>query len=146
MQLFGKTRMWSRHELKSSYDVVIVGAGAHGLASAYYLGKYHGVRKIALLDKSYLGAGASGRNTAILRSNYRTPEGIVFYDASLKLYEQLSRDLDWNLLFSQCGHLTLAHNDSSVTGLRVRAENNQLLGVDSRIIYPEEIQKVVPKM
>ena len=94
MQLFSKGRMWRSHELRSSYDVVIVGAGAHGLAAAYYLGKEHGVRKIALLEKSYLGAGASGRNTAILRSNYRTPEGISFYDASLKLYERMSRELD----------------------------------------------------
>ncbi len=138
--------MWRRHELKGSYDVVIIGAGVHGLAAAYYLGKEHGVRKIALLDKSYLGAGASGRNTAILRSNYRTPEGISFYDASLKLYEQLSRELDWNLLFSQCGHLTLAHNDSSITGLRVRAENNQLLGVNSRMVDIQEIGKIVPSI
>jgi sarcosine oxidase subunit beta len=144
MQLFDKTRMWRRHELKPSYDVVIVGAGAHGLAAAYYLGKEHGVKKIALLDKSYLGAGASGRNTAILRSNYRTPEGISFYDASLKLYEHLSQELEWNLLFSQCGHMTLAHNDSSITGLRVRAENNQLLGVNSRMIDTEEIRKLAP--
>jgi sarcosine oxidase, subunit beta len=146
MQLFSKNRMWRQHELRSSYDVIIVGAGVHGLAAAYYLGKEHGVRKVALLDKSYLGAGASGRNTAILRSNYRTPEGIPFYDASLKLYEGLSRELDWNLLFSQCGHLTLAHSDSSVTGLRVRAENNQLLGVNSRIIGREEIGKLVPSL
>jgi sarcosine oxidase subunit beta len=146
MQLFSKNRMWRQHELRSSYDVIIVGAGVHGLAAAYYLGKEHGVRKVALLDKSYLGAGASGRNTAILRSNYRTPEGILFYDASLKLYEGLSRELDWNLLFSQCGHLTLAHSDSSVTGLRVRAENNQLLGVSSRIIGREEIAKLVPSL
>jgi sarcosine oxidase, subunit beta len=138
--------MWRRHELRSSYDVIIIGAGAHGLAAAYYLGKEHGVRKIALLEKSYLGAGASGRNTAILRSNYRTPEGISFYDASLKLYEQMSRELDWNVLFSQCGHLTLAHNDSSVAGLHVRAENNQLLGVNSRVIDLEEISKVVPSL
>src|ERR1700736_687132 len=146
MQLFSKGRMWRSHELRPSYDVVIVGAGAHGLAAAYYLGKEHGIRKIALLDKSYLGAGASGRNTAILRSNYRTSEGISFYDASLKLYEQLSRDLDWNLLFSQCGHMTLAHNDSSVAGLRVRAENNQLLGVNSRMIDIAEISKLAPSI
>lgn len=138
--------MWRHHELRSSYDVAIVGSGVHGLAAAYYLGKHHGIRKVALLNKSYLGAGASGRNTAILRSNYRTPEGILFYDASLKLYEQMSRELGWNVLFSQCGHLTLAHSDASVTGLRVRAENNQLLGVNSRIIYPEEIQKLVPSL
>jgi sarcosine oxidase subunit beta len=146
MQLFSKNRMWRRHELRPSYDVVIVGAGVHGLAAAYYLGKEHGVRKIALFEKSYLGAGASGRNTAILRSNYRTPEGIPFYDASLKLYEGLSRELGWNVLFSQCGHLTLAHSDSSVTGLRVRAENNQLLGVNSRMVDPPEIGKLVPSL
>jgi sarcosine oxidase, subunit beta len=146
MKLFNKARMWRSHELRSSYDVVIVGAGAHGLAAAYYLGKEHGVRRIALLEKSYLGAGASGRNTAILRSNYRTPEGISFYDASLKLYEQMSRELNWNVLFSQCGHLTLAHNDSSVAGLHVRAENNQLLGVNSRVIDLDEISKLAPSL
>jgi sarcosine oxidase subunit beta len=146
MQLFSKSRMWRRHNLRPSYDVVIVGAGVHGLAAAYYLGKEHGVRKVAVLDKNYLGAGASGRNTAILRSNYRTPEGIPFYDASLRLYERMSRELGWNVLFSQCGHLTLAHSDSSVTGLRVRAENNQLLGVNSRIIELEAIGKLVPSL
>ena len=138
--------MWQRRELKPRYDVVIVGAGVHGLATAYYLGSQHGIRNIALLDKGYLGSGSSGRNTAIIRSNYRTPEGILFYDASVKLYENLSRELEWNLLFSQCGHLTLGHTDSSVTGLRIRAENNQALGIDSRMIYPEEIRRLVPSM
>src|SRR5580700_10314409 len=107
MQFFSNDRMWRRHELTSSYDVVIVGAGVHGLAAAYYLGKIHGIRKIALLEKNYLGAGASGRNTAILRSNYRTPEGIPFYNASLQLYEGLSEEFGFNLMFSQRGHLTL---------------------------------------
>ena len=138
--------MWRHHALKPSYDVVIVGAGVHGLAAAYYLGKQYGICKVALLDKNYLGAGSSGRNTAILRSNYRTPEGIPFYDASLKLYERMSSDLGWNVLFSQCGHLTLGHNDSSVAGLRVRAENNQLLGVNSRMIGIEEVGKLVPSI
>jgi sarcosine oxidase, subunit beta len=144
MQLFDKRRMWRSHQLKPSYDVVIVGAGAHGLAAAYYLGKQHGVRRVAVLEKSWLGYGASGRNTAILRSNYRTPEGIPFYDASVRLYAQMSRELDYNVMFSQCGHLTLAHNDSGVIGLRVRAENNQLLGVNSSLIGREEILKLVP--
>jgi sarcosine oxidase subunit beta len=136
--------MWRPRELGSAYDVVIIGAGIHGLATAYYLGKRHGVKKIALLDKGYLGGGNSGRNTAILRSNYRTQEGIPFYDASVKLYEQMSQELAWNVLFSQCGHLTLAHTDSSLIGLRVRAENNQVLGVDSKLIYPDEIKRMVP--
>src|SRR6202011_1016218 len=115
-----------------SYDVVIVGAGVHGLATAYALGSQHGIRSVALLEKGYLGSGNSGRNTAILRSNYRTSEGIPFYQASMRLYEQLSQDLGWNMLFSQCGHLTLAHTDSAVHGLRVRAEKNQGLRLDSR--------------
>jgi sarcosine oxidase subunit beta len=138
--------MWRHHELKPSYDVVIVGAGVHGLAAAYYLAKHHNIRNVAILEKGYLGAGASGRNTAILRSNYRTPEGIPFYDASLKLYEQMSEELGWNVLFSQCGHLTLGHSDSSVAGLRVRSENNQLLGVNSRMIGFEEVGKLVPSI
>jgi sarcosine oxidase subunit beta len=146
LQLFKKDRMWRTHNLKPSYDVVIVGAGVHGLATAYALGSQHGIRSVALLEKGYLGSGNSGRNTAILRSNYRTSEGIPFYQASMRLYEQLSQDLGWNMLFSQCGHLTLAHTDSAVNGLRVRAENNQVLGVDSRLIYPDEIRRLVPAM
>jgi sarcosine oxidase subunit beta len=138
--------MWHTRGLKPSYDVVIIGAGVHGLAAAYYLGSQHGIRRVALFEKGYLGSGNSGRNTAIIRSNYRTPEGIPFYQASVKLYENLSHELGWNMLFSQCGHLTLAHTDSSVNGLRVRAENNQVLGVDSRLIYPGEIRKLVPAM
>lgn len=146
LQLFKKDRMWRTHKVKPRYDVVVVGAGVHGLATAYYLGSRHGVRNVALFEKGYVGSGNSGRNTAIIRSNYRTPEGIPFYEASVKLYENLSRELDWNLLFSQCGHLTLAHTDSAVNGLRVRAENNQVLGVDSRLIYRDEIRRLVPAL
>jgi len=146
LQLFTKERMWHAHPLKPSYDVVIIGAGVHGLATAYALGSRHGIRSVALLEKGYLGSGNSGRNTAIVRSNYRTPEGIPFYQASIDLYEKLSQELGWNMLFSQCGHLTLGHTDSSVNGLRVRAENNQVLGVDSRLIYPDEIRRLVPAM
>ena len=146
LQLFKKERMWRARDLKPSYDVVIVGAGVHGLATAYCLGSQHGIRSVALLEKGYLGSGNSGRNTAIIRSNYRTPEGIPFYQASVKLYEDLSRELRWNMLFSQCGHLTLGHTDSAVNGLRVRAENNQVLGVDSRMIFPDEIRRLVPAM
>src|SRR5207249_1005073 len=94
----------------------------------------------------YIGSGASGRNTAIVRSNYRTPEGIPFYDESVKLYEGLSKELDYNVLFSQHGHLTLAHSDSAVNGLRVRAEANRILGVNSRIVWPDEIKHLVPML
>jgi sarcosine oxidase subunit beta len=135
--------MWRRRELAPSYDVVIIGGGAHGLATAYYLAR-QGVRNVAVLEMSYIGSGGSGRNTAIIRANYRTPEGVPFYARSLDLYERLGQELNYNLLFSQHGHLTLAHSDSAVTGLRVRAEVNQLLGIDSRLIWPDEIARLVP--
>jgi sarcosine oxidase subunit beta len=138
-------RMWRSHELKSSYDVVIIGAGVHGLAIAYYLGK-RGITNVALVDKGYLGGGASGRNTAIIRSNYRTPQGVAFYDESVKLYERLALELDYNVMFSQQGHLTVAHTDRGVTTLRERAETNKLLGVNSRLISPKEIAEMVPGM
>jgi sarcosine oxidase subunit beta len=137
--------MWRSHDLKKSYDVVIIGAGVHGLAIAYYLGK-RGITNVALLDKGYLGGGASGRNTAIIRSNYRTPEGVAFYDESVKLYENLALELDYNLMFSQQGHLTVAHTDRGVTTLRERAETNRLLGVNSRLITPHDIAELVPGM
>ncbi len=145
-QLFRTEPMWRRHRLRDRYDVVIIGAGVHGLATAYYLAKDHGIKDVAVLDKWYIGSGASGRNTAIIRANYRTPEAVPFYAESVRLYENLSRDLNYNVLFSQQGHLTLAHTDAGVKGLRERAEVNQLLGVDSRIIGPDEIKRLVPAL
>src|SRR5205814_5704894 len=136
-------RMWRINELKPTYDVVIIGGGVHGLAIAYYLGK-RGINNVAVLDKGYVGGGASGRNTAIIRSNYRTPQSVAFYDESVKLYERLALELDYNVMFSQQGHLTIAHSDRGVTTLRERAETNRLLGVDSRIINRAEIAELVP--
>ena len=137
-------RMWRSHELKEYYDVVIIGGGAHGLACAYYLAKEHGITDVAVLEKSYIGAGGSGRNTAIIRSNYLTPEGVRFYDESVKLYEQLSDELNFNVMFSQRGHLTLAHTDGGVNTMRRRAEVNQIEDVDSRLIFPDEIKSLCP--
>ena len=145
LQLFRKARMWQKHPLKERYDVVIVGGGVHGLATAYYLGKL-GVRNVAVLDKGYLGGGGSARTTAIIRANYLTPEGIAFFHESLKLYQGLSQELDYNLLFSQIGRLDLGHTESSVFGLRMRTEINRALGVDSRLIGPEEIKGMVPAL
>ncbi len=137
---------WRAHELRPSYDVVIIGGGVHGLATAHYLAANHDITNVAVLDKGYIGGGGSGRNTAILRSNYLTPEGIAFYDRSLTLYRHLAADLNFNVMFSQRGHMTLAHNDSSLRTMRWRAEVNKLCGVDSDVIDPNEIAKLVPRM
>lgn len=130
--------------MKDSYDVVIIGGGVHGLAAAYYLAANHGITDVAVLEKGYLGAGGSGRNTAILRSNYLTPEGVRFYDRSVKLYQRLATDLDYNVMFSQRGHLTLAHSDASLRTMRWRAEVNKVEGVDSEVIGPAEIKRLAP--
>jgi len=135
---------WRSHPVKSSYDVVIVGGGVHGLAAAYYLAANHGITDVAVLDKGYIGAGGSGRNTAILRSNYLTPEGVRFYDRSVRLYQRLATELDYNVMFSQRGHLTLAHNDASLRTMRWRAEVNKVEGVDSEVIGPAEIKRLAP--
>jgi sarcosine oxidase subunit beta len=142
--LFRRRRMWRRRgELKDSYDVVIVGGGSHGLATAYYL-REHGITDVAVLEKGYIGSGAAGRNTAILRSNYKTPEGARFYDASIRLYDALAKELGFNLLFSRCGHLTLAHSDRALFVMANRAEVNRLEGIDSRVVGPEEVKALCP--
>jgi sarcosine oxidase subunit beta len=99
-----------------------------------------------VLEQSYIGSGASGRNTTIVRSNYRTPEGAEFYQRSVNLYEQLSCELDFNLMFSQRGHLTLAHSDRSMNTMQERAEVNQLLGIDSRVVLPDQIARLCPQL
>jgi len=145
--VFRVRKMWRpRGELKKRYDVVIIGGGSHGLATAYYLAKNHGITDVAILEQSYIGSGASGRNTTIIRSNYRTPEGAAFYSKSVKLYEGLAADLDFNLMFSQHGHLTLAHSDRALVTSQERAEVNRLLGIDSRVIYPDEIRELCPEL
>jgi sarcosine oxidase, subunit beta len=145
--IFRVRRMWRpRGELKRRYDVVVIGAGSHGLATAYYLGRNHGIRNVAVLEQSYIGSGAAGRNTTIIRANYRTPEGAAFYKRSVELYERLSHELDFNLLFSQQGHLTLAHSERAMVTMTERAEVNQLLGIDSRVVFPEEIAQLCPEL
>ena len=136
----------ARQPLKPSYDVVIIGAGGHGLAAAYYLAKYHGITDVAVLDKSYLAGGNTARNTAIVRSNYLTEEGVRFYDESLRLFQDLSHELDYNILYSERGHLTLAHTDAALRTARWRAEVNKHVGVDSELVYPEEIARLCPEL
>ncbi len=139
-----KRFLGSRPELRPSYDVAIIGGGGHGLATAYYLAARHGVRNIAVFDKGYIGGGNTGRNTAIIRSNYLTPEGVLFYEESMRLYRGLSEELDYNILYSERGHFTLAHSDSAMRTSRWRAEVNKHLGVDSEVVEREELARLVP--
>jgi sarcosine oxidase, subunit beta len=125
---------------------VIIGGGGHGLAAAYYLAKDHGITNVAVLEKGYIGGGNTGRNTAIVRSNYLTPEGVNFYDASVKIYEGLSEELDLNLFYSTRGHFTLAHTESALRTMRWRAEVNKHVGVDSRVVGVDEIKKACPQL
>ena len=138
--------MWRHHELGVRYDVVIIGGGVHGLATAYYLAQNHGITDVAVVDKGYLGGGASGRNTAIVRSNYLTPEGVAFYDRSLDLYNTMATDLNLNIMFSRRGHLTLAHTDSALRTMNWRAEVNKLQGVNSSVIGPDEVKRLAPSL
>ena len=138
--------IWRSTDLRDSYDVVVIGGGVHGLAIAYYLAANWGMTNVAVLDKGYLGGGGSGRNTAIVRSNYLTPEGVAFYDRSVQLYERLAVDLNLNVMFSRRGHLTLAHSDGALRTMRWRAEVNKHQGVDSEVIGPGEIKQLVPAL
>jgi sarcosine oxidase subunit beta len=141
------TRLFRRPEkLRKSYDVVIIGGGGHGLATAYYLARDHGITNVAVLEKNHLGAGGTGRNTAIIRANYLTPEGVKFYDESVRLYQDLSADLDLNLLYSPRGHFTLAHSDSGMRTMRWRAEVNKHFGVRSEVVDRRFIKEKCPEI
>ena len=139
--------MFRQHNrLKSGYDAVIIGGGGHGLAAAYYLARDHGMNNIAVLERSYIGGGNTGRNTTIIRSNYLTPEGVKFYDESVRLWQDLSQDFDLNLFYSTRGHFTLAHTDSAVRTMRWRAEVNKHFGIDSELVDADAVQKACPHM
>jgi sarcosine oxidase, subunit beta len=142
---YPEPRMFAVHEaLKPTYDAVIIGAGGHGLAAAYYLARDHRLRNVAVLERGYIGGGNTGRNTTIIRSNYLTPEGVAFYDESVRLWQDLAADFDLNLFYSTRGHFTLAHTDSALRTMRWRAEVNKHLGVDSELVGPEDVSKACP--
>ncbi len=144
---YPEPRMFRVHDrLKPAYNAVIIGAGGHGLAAAYYLARDHGMTNVAVLEKGYLGGGNTGRNTTIIRSNYLTPEGVAFYDESVRLYQDLAEDFDLNLFYSTRGHFTLAHTDSAVRTMRWRAEVNKHLGVNSELVGPEFIKRSCPQI
>ncbi len=137
-------RQWRSPEPKQEYDVVIIGGGGHGLATAYYLAKNHGITNVAVLEKGWLGGGNTGRNTTIVRSNYLWDESSAIYEHSLKLWEGLSQDLNYNVMFSQRGVMNLAHNLGDVRSSKRRVYANQLNGIDAEWLEPHQVKEFCP--
>jgi len=132
--------------LKRRYDVVIIGAGGHGTSIAYYLARYHGITNVAVLEKGYLGGGNTARNTAVIRSNYLTEEGVSFYRESLKLFQNMSNEFGYNVMMENRGQLTLAHDDAAIRTLRWRAEVGQHLGVRVELVDRQTIRELIPHL
>ncbi|MEM5789463.1 MAG: FAD-dependent oxidoreductase [Syntrophobacteraceae bacterium] len=146
---FGRNRdrrLWHEHPPQKTYDAVIIGGGLHGLAAAYYLGRDQGMTNIAVIERRYIGYGGSGRNTSIVRSNQRSKENIPLYDEGLKLWPELMRELDFNLMFFNCGNLNLAHAEAEAAGLKMTVATAQYMGVKSEFLSPEECKKLVPQL
>ena len=136
--------LWGNPDPKPSYDVVVVGAGGHGLATAYYLAKNHGITNVAVLERGWLGGGNMGRNTAIIRSNYLWDESAAIYEHALKLWESLPDELEYDFLFSQRGVLNLAHTLGDVRESRRRSNANKLNGVDAEWLEPAQVKELCP--
>jgi sarcosine oxidase subunit beta len=135
---------WRFPEPKASYDAVIIGGGGHGLATAYYLAKEHGLKNIAVIEKGWIGGGNSGRNTTVIRSNYLNDESAAIYQHALDLWKNLGRELDFNIMMSHRGVLNLAHDEGEARQLRRRVEANRLNGIDSEWLEREEVKAFCP--
>src|SRR4029079_130747 len=138
------TEVWRKPEPKPSYDVVIVGGGGHGLATAYYLAKNYGVTNVAVLEKSYLGSGNVGRNTTIVRSNYLLPDNIAFYERSMQLWEGLAQQLNYTTMVSQRGILNIVHSDAQRNAYVRRGNAMRLSGVDAELLTREQVRDYLP--
>jgi sarcosine oxidase subunit beta len=139
-------KAWRSPEPKKQYDVIIVGGGGHGLATAYYLAKEHGIKNIAVLEKGWIGGGNTGRNTTIVRSNYLWDESAHLYEKAMKLWEGLSQDLNYNVMFSQRGVYNLGHNLQDMRDIERRVNANRLNGIDGYVVGPEEIKRAIPAL
>ncbi|NDR55293.1 sarcosine oxidase subunit beta family protein [Aliiruegeria sabulilitoris] len=140
----GWERAWRSPEPKKRYRVIVIGAGGHGLATAYYLGKNYGIRDIAVLEKGWLGGGNTGRNTTIIRSNYLQDPSAAIYEKSRSLYETFSQDLNYNAMFSPRGVMMLAQTHHEIRGYQRTAHANVLQGVQTEFISPERVKEIVP--
>jgi sarcosine oxidase subunit beta len=139
-------RVWRNPKPKDSYDVIIVGGGGHGLATAYYLAKEFGITNVAVIEKGYLGGGNTARNTTIVRSNYLWDESAHLYEHSMKLWEGLSQDLNYNVMFSQRGVLNLGHSLQDMRDINRRVNANRLNGIDGEVLDAKQVQEIVPHM
>lgn len=139
-------RAWRSPTPKKRYDAIIVGGGGHGLATAYYMAKEHGMRNIAVLEKGWIGGGNTGRNTTIVRSNYLWDEAAFLYEKSMKLWEGLSQDLNYNVMFSQRGVYNLGHTLQDMRDIQRRVNANRLNGVDGEVVNAKELEKRIPHL
>ena len=140
----GWGRAWESPEPKKKYDAIIIGAGGHGLATAYYLGKNHGLKNVAILEKGWLGGGNTGRNTTIIRSNYLQDASAAIYEKARSLYETMSQDLNYNVMFSPRGVMMLAQTQHEIRGYKRTAQANALQGVSTEFISPDKVKSLVP--
>jgi sarcosine oxidase subunit beta len=141
---FRSKRLWNRPPLKKNYDAVIIGGGLHGLATAYFLARNHGMHNVAVIEKRYLGFGGAGRNTAIVRANQRTSENLPLYKEALELWPILTQELDFNLMFHNCGNLNLAHSEAALKTLRLQAASARFHGINSQIVDPKQCKDILP--
>ncbi|PTW51825.1 sarcosine oxidase subunit beta family protein [Rhodovulum kholense] len=140
----GWEKAWASPEPKARYDVIVVGAGGHGLATAYYLGKNHGVRNVAVIEKGWLGGGNTGRNTTIIRSNYLQDPSAAIFEKARSLYDGLSQDLNYNVMFSPRGCLMLAQSEHEARGWKRTAAANVLQGIDTEYVDAKRVKEIVP--
>jgi sarcosine oxidase subunit beta len=145
--MFGKyERLWGKPALRSSYDTVIIGGGLHGLATAYYLAHEQGINDVAVIEKRYIGFGGAGRNTAIVRANQRTKENLPLYNEGLALWPKLTDELDFNLMFFNCGNLNLAHSEAAIGALRLQVASAQFFGISSELLDAKQCKELIPAL